>query len=453
MNAFVVVLLLATVAAVAFLPKRLALLGLLLGSLFLTQGAALDIAGFNFFPTRLLAYVAFARVLSRGEFSWGELIKADKIFIGLYLFTTLILLTRTEQESPLLVLAKLCDSLSLYIALRGLIRSADDFRWILGALACALIPYVGLLVMEGLFRKNLFQYVGGEAKLWEREGKLRCFGSFRHPSLLGSLGACFFPLFVALAFDPRWRKRALLGCLLCLAVIGFSNSGGPISVLTVAIIGWVLWPMRARMKTFRRGLAAMIVLLGLVMEAPIWYLLARVSSFTGGTGWHRSYLMDVAFRRLGDWWLVGLPIEETRTWMPYVVASTGGADITNQFIAFGLQGGIWAMGIFICLIVAVFSILGRGLEATRQNPNAEETDERLLWGLGVALAAHVSNWLGITYFDQFQVFWLLQLAAMIALSQESITSEAEAEDTEEDYENVRPDATPVNFTPGRFINI
>lgn len=85
------------------------------------------------------------------------------------------------------------------------------------------------------------------------------------------------------------------------------------------------------------------------------------------------------------------------------------------------------MGLFIALIVAVFTLLGRGLSAVREHPVADEADERLLWGLGVALAAHVSNWFGITYFDQFQVFWLLQLSAMIVLSREAMDTDEESE--------------------------
>jgi hypothetical protein len=182
-----------------------------------------------------------------------------------------------------------------------------------------------------------------------------------------------------------------------------------------AVLGWLLWVFRLRMRTFRRGLVAFIVLMILVMKAPIWYLPAKLSNFTGGSGWHRSYLMDVTFQNFDKWWLVGMPVEETSGWMPYNLGATGGADITNQFVSFGLSAGILGIALFIFVIYIGFSHLGVALKVLRRTAG-NRSDEALLWGLGVVLATHVFNWIGITYFDQFNVLWLLQFAAMITLS-------------------------------------
>lgn len=418
MNALSFLILATLAAGVLMLPRNWAAVCLVVGTLYLTQGAAIDLAGFSFFPARLLGYLCLARVLSRGEFSFSRLTRADKALLLLYGFVTLILLTRPE-ESAAMRLAKLLDTISVYAAFRAFVRTPEEFRWLLGVLALLLVPYVLLLAVESFARQNLFSWVGAASAggpTWERDGRPRCFGSFRHPSLLGSLGACFLPLFVALAWEPSRRRVAILGAVLCVAIVGFSNSGGPISVLAMAVVGWLLWPIRTRMQQFRRGLLALLVLLALFMKAPIWYLPARVSSITGGTGWHRSYLMDVAFRHFDEWWLVGMPIVETKGWFPYTLAATGGADITNQFIAFGLSAGIVGIFLFLLLIVRAFSFVGQALARVRERAGPA-ADEALLWGLGVALAAHISNWLGITYFDQFSVLWLLQLAALVSLSE------------------------------------
>jgi hypothetical protein len=34
------------------------------------------------------------------------------------------------------------------------------------------------------------------------------------------------------------------------------------------------------------------------------------------------------------------------------------------------------------------------------------------------LAVHISNWVGITYFDQFYAIWFMQLAAIVSLTEE-----------------------------------
>jgi hypothetical protein len=387
---------------------------MVVGTLYMAQSDGLEIAGLNLFPARLLGYVCFLRVLTRREFSLTQLVRADKVFIVLYLFAALVPLVRAE-EIKLTYIAKMLDNLLTYFAFRGLLRLPDEFRWLLKILAVLLVPYVAILAIESATGRNLFVLVGQESNVWLREGTPRCFGSFRHPSLLGSLGACFLPLFIALAFDPTVRRRAIIGAVACVAIVGFSNSGSPLSLLMVAILGWFLWPLRTRMQTFRRGMVAFFVLMAFAMKAPIWYLPAKLSNFTGGTGWHRSYLMDVTFQHFDQWWLAGMPVQQTSGWMPYNLSATGGADITNQFISFGLNAGILAMALFIFVIYCGFSHLGAALNVLRE-ADMSRSEEALLWGLGVALAAHVFNWIGITYFDQFNVLWLLQFAALVTLS-------------------------------------
>jgi len=158
-----------------------------------------------------------------------------------------------------------------------------------------------------------------------------------------------------------------------------------------------------------------IVLLAIVMKAPVWYLLARVSSVTGGGGWHRSYLIDVAIQHLDQWWLAGMPITETRTWFPYSLPTTGGADVTNNFISLGLAAGLAAIALFILLLQRTFSNLGHALQVVRSSSAEPGETEFLLWGMGVMLCVHIFNWFGITYFDQTYVIWFLQLAAVAGL--------------------------------------
>jgi len=163
------------------------------------------------------------------------------------------------------------------------------------------------------------------------------------------------------------------------------------------------------------------------MKAPIWYLPAKISSFTGGDGWHRSYLMDVAFQHLDKWWLAGMPIKETAGWFAYDLEATGGADMTNQFLTFGIVAGLAAMVTFIFMLVRAFSLLGIALATNRSNDGESSQTELLLWGLGTALAAHIVNWIGITYFDQIYAVWFLHLAAISSLCNTSTASHEQRE--------------------------
>jgi hypothetical protein len=119
---------------------------------------------------------------------------------------------------------------------------------------------------------------------------------------------------------------------------------------------------------------------------------------------------------LGEWWFAGMPISETVDWFPYSHPLTGGADITNQFISFGLSAGLGAIILSIVLLKRAFTNVGMALRAVRSNSEPPGENEFLLWGLGVLIATHIITWLGITYYDQFYVVWFMQLAAISSVS-------------------------------------
>jgi hypothetical protein len=399
-------------------PRRWALLGAMAGVLYLTQGQQIPVLGLNLFALRFVELAGFARVMMRREFSFGDLNRIDRAVIWLYSVVTLIFLVRSSDGLAYQI-GIAVDAFLCYFTFRGLLQGLEDYTWFLRAFLLLLVPYAALILLEAFTQRNVFTVMGGiDYGSWVRDGRPRCQGSFRHPSLLGTLGATFVPLYIGLALTPERRKLAIVGLFSCLAIVWASNSGGPASCAAVGIAGWFGWKIRTRMKLVRRGTVGFVLLMALAMKAPIWYLIARVSAITGGDGWHRSYLMDVAFQHLGEWWLAGMPILATRDWFPYNLGVTGGSDITNQFIAFGLDAGLAGIALFIFLLVAAFKALGRALDAVRSAPDAPPSTEYTLWGLGVMLVAHMFNWLGITYFDQTYAVWFLQLSVIAALTTE-----------------------------------
>ena len=111
-----------------------------------------------------------------------------------------------------------------------------------------------------------------------------------------------------------------------------------------------------------------------------------------------------------------MPITGTASWIPYVIKGTGGADITNQFVTYGIDGGIGAIVLFVVLLTRIFSQVGRGLDRIREASVQEPLVEHLMWGLGVVVVVHLATWFGITYFDQTSLLWYLHLAALCNLS-------------------------------------
>jgi hypothetical protein len=169
------------------------------------------------------------------------------------------------------------------------------------------------------------------------------------------------------------------------------------------------------MRIVRSAIVIVLLLVVVFMEAPLWYLPGKVSLVLGGDGWHRSRLMEVAFENISKWWLAGMPLDLTRDWFPYLVG--GGVDITNVYLGFGLDAGVFAIFIFVLLLVRAFRMLGRALAAVRLTSGGASDEEFLLWGLGAMLVGHISNWFAITYFDQTKVVWFMQCAAIASITQ------------------------------------
>jgi hypothetical protein len=427
MNAIGALILFVVIIVVLAAPRRWALMGMMAGTLYLTQGQQIDVVGFNLYAVRFMELAGFIRVMARREFSFSRLNGIDRSVLLLYVCTTIIYLLRSSDlpTGKANQIGTAADAILCYFTFRGLVGGIEDFRWFLRAFLLLLAPYALLVLYESVAGHNPFQSMGGvDLGSWSREGRPRCNGSFRHPSLLGTLGASFFPLYIGLACARVDRKLAIFGIGLCLLIIWASNSGGPINCAMIGAVGWLLWPVRRRMKSMRRIILVGVVLLGSVMKAPIWYLPAKASSLTGGDGWHRSYLMDVAFRNFDKWWLAGMPIVDTKNWFFYDLSATGGADITNQFLSFGLTAGITGMILFLVLLYLSFSHLGKAMAVVRSNYDESRKSEFLLWGLGAMLVAHLFNWLGITYYDQTYVIWFMQLAAISTLSERCIHSAA-----------------------------
>ena len=336
---------------------RWALIGIMAGMLYLPIGPSIPIFGINLFAMRFVEIAVFVRIISRREFSsfvWNGI---DRVFLLLYAYTTLVFLARSS-EGQANVIGMAVDAYICYFAFRALINDVEDFKWFLRTFLFLLGPYAALVVAESLQGRHIFAVLGATAPEVTREGRLRCVGGFDHPSLLGTLGACFMQLYIGLLFAKSDRMFALAGIILCASIVWASNSGGPISCVIYGVMGWMLWGCRKKMQWFRRSIVAILCLLALVMKAPIWFLIARLGAITGGDSWHRSEVIDVFVQHISEWWLAGIPIEATKYWLPTYNQTTGGIDLTNYFLVFGLTAGLGSTALFILLLVRGFSYIG-----------------------------------------------------------------------------------------------
>jgi len=413
MSGVTAALLFGLVMVLLFAPRRWALLAMIAGVFFLTQGHFIDMGGLSLTPIRFLEIAGFARVLLRRELSRWRPNVVDGLLLLVYTYSAIVWSLRAHTFG-FFQLASAIDPVLCYFIFRGLLKDLGELRWFLRAFLLLLVPFTALVLVERVTGQSPFVVVGAASEIYFREGKARCQGTFRHAILMGSVAASFFALYGGLWLGAWRRKEAMLGAVLCAALVVMSNSGGPLTSLLAALLGVAAWKLRGRMSLIRRVVTVLLLFLIVFMKAPIWYLPFKISEVVGGGGFHRGMLMEQAWNDMGRWWLVGMDSQDTARWFPYVLAAVQGADVTNEFLMFGLRAGLAALVLLIALLTKAFGRLGDTLRQARLSPSMTSADEGALWGLGVALFVHAVSWLGVGYFDQSYVIWILHIAAIAA---------------------------------------
>ena len=399
-------------ALLIFLPRRYAFYPIFAASFSLPLGQLVVVANLHFSMMRIIVLATWLSLLMRGELRGIKLNAIDKSVIVWVAsaFCANVCLNGTV-ESVVNRLGFAYDALGVYFMFRFLITDAEDVSTAITAAALVVLPLAVGVIVEKFTAHNWFSILGGVPEITQmRDGRIRCQGPFSHPILAGTFAATLLPLLVgSWLHEERGRALKTVGILSVTAITLAAESGGAVTSYMLSIIALFAWPARRHMRAVRWGLVFLLIWAAVFMDAPVWYLPARVSGIVGGGGWHRSYLIGQAINYIDDWWLMGTKV--TGHWMPYALAGRpDSADITNQFLAQGVSGGLITMALFTLIIVCCFKRLGSALEVLREKLLREGI---MVWSMGAALFSHVMSFMGVSYFDQTIVGWNL-LLAMIA---------------------------------------
>ncbi len=440
MNPLAILLLLACSIAILTVPRRWAAVPLLIGCCYMTKGQGIELGFASFTVFRLLLLVGLARIILRGERIEGPFNLIDKLMIAWAAWMILASFTHVWESGsgPVFTIGAVFDQVQIYMLVRIWCRDLRELAGVIGILAILLVPIAAAMVIEKLTAKNLFSVFGGvpmEAII--REGKLRAQASFRHPILAGTVGAVVFPLMVAIL--SRRPLTAIIGMTACVMMVIASASSGPAMSLIFGICGLVMWRWRNLVRPMLWCGAIGYVVLALVMPRPPYYLIARIDVTGGSTGYHRAMLIEQTFKHLNEWWLFGT--DATRHWMPNQGwISEKHTDITNYYIAYGVEGGLPAMLLVIAMLVVAFRWVGASVR------NAEEWAPEWAfpaWCCGCGLLAHATTSISVAYFDQSMLFFWLNVAVIASMHtalqslaqarQEELLEPAEAEEPELAY--------------------
>ncbi|MFO0984708.1 MAG: hypothetical protein U1E76_23790 [Planctomycetota bacterium] len=387
--------------AVLAAPRHRVLVPVLLMACFLSSAQRIAIASLDFSLIRIMVIFGWTRLFARGEFGRIEWKPIDTVFV-LWSISGAIAYIALHGDSQAIIYkcGNIFESAGLYFLFRHLIRDLADIDRVTAAAIAISVPVALFFVFERFTGRNLFSVFGGvPAVTIVREGRLRCQGAFAHAIIAG----CFWASFMPLMFVRRWlgaagKRSATIGLLSAGSIVVNCASSTPIMAVLFSIVGALMFMFRRSMRAVRWTLVIGLFLLHMTMEAPVWYLIARMDVVAGSTGWHRSKLIDEAVRHFGEWWLLGT--ESTEKWQEYL------ADVTNQYVLEGVRGGAITLLLFLVMIALAFQGVGKAWR--RFAPGSWQV--ALTWALGVALFVHVMNFFAISYFGQIVMVWYLLLA-------------------------------------------
>jgi hypothetical protein len=427
-NPYVTSLVLSSGILVLCLPKKWALVPFVLVAPLIPPGQFLELGAFHFYVSRLMLLFLWIRVLARREYKGTVSSPIDKVIMAQFFFGMLAYVALRGGSSTALVnrLGWVFDGISIYFLMRWMIRDFQTWIRVVASFAiiCAVIAFP--MVQEYRSHVNPFAVLGGVDQTGEiRDGKYRSQGPFGHSILAGVFAANLVPLFISLGWIAKPKNLVrIIGLIAAFVIVITSSSSTPFMSMVMGIVGLLLWNMRTKMKFLRRGIVFILVVLQLVMNNPVWAIVAKFKVFGGSTGYYRFYLIDNFIRRFDEWWLFG--IKSTAVW------GRGLWDVTVTYVRVGVDGGILGLILFMTVIVMCYKQIGRLVKSMPEG--AQEA--KCVWALGAALSAHLAAFFGVNYWDQNVVPWYMLLAVIAGSSQIFAVGEQPVPEKQDDSEPV-----------------
>jgi hypothetical protein len=388
-------------------PRRWSALPVILLLCFIPAGQRIVIATVDFTFIRLLMSVVWLRLILRSEVRqivWNHLDRAMVLWAGTCVVTGYLLgMTLTILINRL---GNAIDAMMVYFFFRLLIRSHADLIVIATQFMVCSFAVAMFFVIENRTTRNMFAVLGGVPEITDvREGRLRCQGAFAHAILAGCFWGALIPFYLLRGWAGRGWLMPLFGVGAALAIVMMCSSSTPIMALAFGMMAGAMWFVRPGLRWLRWLIFLWLnILHWVLMKQPVWHLLARVDIMSGSTGWHRYHLVDKFIANVREWSLFGTM--QTGHWGP------GLQDVTNQFVAEGVSGGIARFLLFLWIVWLAFA----GVSRSMRLPNATSYYRLASWALGTAVFMHCMNFIAVSYFEQIVAEWQMTLAAVASLT-------------------------------------
>lgn len=380
------------------LPRKFFLAPYVVGICFVPADQRIIIMGLDFTILRILIVAGVVRILLRNEqrnIVWNNF---DKLLFGWAMCGAAVFVIRESDMSALIYKSGvLFDIVGLYWLFRQGIRSWGDVPPILKLFAVCAILMVPLVALEWTTGRNPFLYLG-RVHTAVREGRYRCQASFPHSIIFGVFWANLIPFFISSAIAERRKWLYWLAIASVVFMVIATRSSTPYGTLiTNLVLLLALFRYRRHGRYMALGLCGLAVALHVVMNAPVWHLLARIRIVGGSTGWHRYHLINETVKHFGEWAMLGT--RNTVQW------GAGMHDITNQYCIEGIRGGLITLVLFVIVLIMAVRTVGR-----YSLQNIPRNQQWLAWGICVSIIGHCVSFIGVSYFGQIHMLLYLTFA-------------------------------------------
>jgi hypothetical protein len=405
---------------IMILPRKCAFIPFLLAGLLVPINVTIIIIDLHFNSNRLLLLAGLIRLSVRRELYPDKMNSLDKVIVYGVLVQSIAYIFVWGQVGAIINRAGfLFSALGTYILLRSFMRSKEDVILAIKVLAVVVLLVAPFMWYEYIGRRNLFSLLGAPEISFLRDNKVRAQGPFAHAIIAGTFGVVLIPLFIGLWwYRPRAWFLSTIGIVSSMVMMISSSSTTPFMSLPAGILALSMWRLRKKMRIVRRGIFALLLALQLVMMAPIWFLIDRVSGVLGGSGYHRAMLIDNFVRHFFNWFLIGT--RDNRNWGYEMF------DVDNAYVGAGLTGGLLGFILFLAIFVYGYKMIGEARSAVEESRG----DSRLIWAIGSTLFANSIAFFGIVYFDQSIIAWYALLVMISVVHTAALDEKHSLPDTE-----------------------
>ena len=290
------------------LPRKKLIVPLLLTFFNVPLGQVVVLGGLHFTVLRIMILAGLLRRATfhapsaeEGKYPGGFNGVDQMVVLWAICSEVILSLQWTETQALIHNAGDLIDALGGYLLIRFLIPDREAIVQTVKAFAWVCVIQGAFMTSEQFIGQNLFGYLGGTS-IWVtvRDGEIRSQGVLGC-IYAGVFGGTLIPLFLWLRGEGKYRGIAIAGIAGALAMVITSRSSTSWMALAGSLTGLAFWALRKQMRLIRWGFALTLVGLHLVMNGPVWSLIAKVDLTGSSSSYHRFYLVNNCIIHFSDW--------------------------------------------------------------------------------------------------------------------------------------------------------